>query len=302
MPTRRRRYSERTGLRSPVRLERQFRDLDQPSRTAVWNLLFVTFTEDLKQHSLAREVLRALYTSHYEGLLGTASSVDILNSTMTRVQVDMMSGEWPDIADVLEAVYDAIRAAPEPLSIDLMGLYPSPGSRAYRLVDTIVAKYEDGLNEVFEREHVDHRMRSGSILDIDGEAEAEVIELALAPGGPFTVAQKHLEAGLRALSDRDQPNTIEAIREAIHGVESAARTATGASTLGDALNELARRESLHPALVRGWRALYGWTSEAGGVRHGDSVMLDATPALARWMLVSAAAFVTYLQSEHEPVN
>ena len=57
------------------------------------------------------------------------------------------------------------------------------------------------------------------------------------------------------------------IRESIHAVESIARTMTGADTLAGALQKLEGRVSVHPALKRGFQALYGYTSDEDGIRH-----------------------------------
>lgn len=119
------------------------------------------------------------------------------------------------------------------------------------IVRNAARTYEDRLNEIFESEQVDHRMRNGSIIDVVGVTESDAINQALKPGGPFTSAQAHVTAGLRALSNRRSPNTLEAVREAIHAAESAARVVTGADTLADALKTLqsAERSILHSLAV-----------------------------------------------------
>lgn len=289
---RRRRYSERSGLRAPARLEPQFHALDADTRAAVWNLTYESLM-GLREHELAGQVIETLYTSHYRGLLGGSPSSTI-DRTATRLQADIVNGSWAETADALEGFYHSIAAAPE----------PSPFGHPYissgDIVRNAARAYEDGLNEIFESEQVDHRMRNGSIIDVVGVTESDAINQALKPGGPFTTAQEHVTAGLRALSNRKSPNTLEAGREAIHAAESAARVATGAQTLADALKELQSRGDVHPALARGWQALYGWTSDAGGLRHGDSHVAEVSPALARWMLVSSAAFVSYLAADYVP--
>lgn len=289
---RRRRYSERSGLRAPARLEPQFQALDADTRSAIWNLTYESLMK-LREHELATQVIETLYTSHYGGLLGVPPSSTI-DRTVSRLQADIVNGHWRDTADALEGFYQSIAAAPEPHP------FGHPYMSSANIVRTAVRAYEDGLNEIFESEHVDHRMREGSIIDLVGATESEAINQALKPGGPFTSAQAHITAGLRALSNRRSPNTLEAAREAIHAAESAARVATGAHTLADALKTLQKRGEVHPALARGWQALYGWTSDAGGLRHGDSNVAEVSPALARWMLVSSAAFVSYLAADHAP--
>ena len=68
---------------------------------------------------------------------------------------------------------------------------------------------------------------------------------------------------------------------------------TGA-TLADALAEVQRKNSttLHPALIEGWKRLYGVTSDSGGIRHA---LKDGTVApdqdLAQYFLITCSAFV-----------
>ena len=51
---------------------------------------------------------------------------------------------------------------------------------------------------------------------------------------------------------------------------------------------------LHPALEKGFGAIYGYTSDQGGIRHA---MIDESTCDfedAKYMLVSCSAFVNYL--------
>ncbi len=70
-------------------------------------------------------------------------------------------------------------------------------------------------------------------------------------------------------------------------------------TLGHALKELDRQNTvvMHPALRGAFGQLYGYTSNAEGIRHA---LLDE-PNLgfedAKFMLVSCSAFVNYLKSK-----
>jgi hypothetical protein len=290
----RRRYSERSGLRPVAHLEPQFRSLDGATRALVWNLIYRTLTQ-LQDSEVAISIMETIHASHYRGLLTSSPSAHA-DLALNRMQQEVLDGDWADVADVLEALHEAMISAPETQQHGRPFMSSGPGVRAR------AQAFEEGLNQVFEKEQVDHRMRNGSIIDISGALESKAIDDAMKDGGPFTTAQTHLEAGVRALSNRRSPNTMEAVREAINATESAARTVTSAQTLGEAMRELGSRGDLHPALIRGWQALYGWTSDAGGVRHGDRAVTEISPALARWMLVSAAAFISLLEAEHPPIK
>jgi len=85
------------------------------------------------------------------------------------------------------------------------------------------------------------------------------------------------------------------VKESISAVEAACEIASGQKgSLGDCLKGLGSNEALHPAFRDALAKLYGWTSDAQGIRHA---LMDApTLALsdARFMLVVCSAFVSYL--------
>ena len=66
----------------------------------------------------------------------------------------------------------------------------------------------------------------------------------------------------------------------------------------DALKEIEKRELLHPALKDGFIKLYGYTSDADGIRHA---MLDEpkklTAADACYFLLSCTSFTNYLKAK-----
>jgi len=60
------------------------------------------------------------------------------------------------------------------------------------------------------------------------------------------------------------------------------------------LKKIKDKIGLHPALEKGFGAIYGYTSDQGGIRHA---MIDESTCDfedAKYMLVSCSAFVNYL--------
>lgn len=55
--------------------------------------------------------------------------------------------------------------------------------------------------------------------------------------------------------------------------------------------------AIHPALKKGFSNIYGYTSDASGIRHAllDEPNLDFENA--KYMLVSCSAFINYLASK-----
>jgi len=68
------------------------------------------------------------------------------------------------------------------------------------------------------------------------------------------------------------------------------------ASLGDALNELEKQERIHRALKKGLSAIYGYTSDQGGIRHAMLEEPNITVSDAKFMLVSCCAFINYLKS------
>ena len=69
-------------------------------------------------------------------------------------------------------------------------------------------------------------------------------------------------------------------------------------TLGKALDQLEDKGVvLHKALKGAFDKLYGFTSDANGIRHASIAPSEIDVDLATFMLVSCSAFVNYLRSK-----
>ena len=88
------------------------------------------------------------------------------------------------------------------------------------------------------------------------------------------------------------------IKESISAVESACNITTGSkATLGQALKALDDKTKVHPALRNAFSSLYGYTSDADGIRHGLLEEANLDFADAKFMLVVCSAFTNYLRSK-----
>ncbi len=68
------------------------------------------------------------------------------------------------------------------------------------------------------------------------------------------------------------------------------------SNLGEALTKIETDYKLHAALKKAFSALYGYTSDSGGIRHSllkDDI--EVTMEDAKFMLVTCSAFINYLK-------
>ena len=136
-----------------------------------------------------------------------------------------------------------------------------------------------------------------------GEATRQAVETVeqsgVAPGAATHLrhAVDHLNAGRYA----------DSIRDSIHAVESVARVIDPEANkeLGPALDSLERVGLLkHPALKKGFKNLFGYTSDEEGVRHAllerDAADVDVHDAL--FMYGACASFAAYLVNKHQKAS
>lgn len=177
----------------------------------------------------------------------------------------------------------------------------------YDLLEFIVAHYGSDrerrhlpgfLNRVLERELSGYRFVSGSLTDIAGPEELNMLEQAL-QDNRFAGVAAHLQRAVELYANRENPDYRNSIKESISAVEAMARLVAEnpKATLADALKTIEKRGALHPALKDGFLKLYGYTSDEGGIRHAMLDEPNLTAADARYFLLSCTSFSNYLKSQ-----
>lgn len=154
---------------------------------------------------------------------------------------------------------------------------------------------ESVYNLVFEQEYVGYRLINCQAQTITDNNEIRSIQEAVQ--NKYAEVKQHIDKALGFLSDRQAPDYANSIKESISAVERMCSIILGkATTLGDALKHLEDSGvKIHPALKGAFGKLYGYTSDASGVRHaGELGGADSTFEEAKFMLVSCCAFVNYL--------
>ena len=100
------------------------------------------------------------------------------------------------------------------------------------------------------------------------------------------------------LSNRQSPDYANSIKESISAVEAMCQLIAGdkKATLGDALRQLDSKlgGTMHPALRAAFNSIYGFTSDAQGIRHALLGKSDLDVEDAMFMLVACSAFINYL--------
>jgi AbiJ N-terminal domain 4 len=157
----------------------------------------------------------------------------------------------------------------------------------------LTSEIREWINLSLEEHNSAYRFVGDDIVEITDENEIQAIEDALDhPDKPVRI---HLKTALEMLSDRQSPNYRNSIKESISAVEAACRLLAGrdSATLSDALKQI---KNIHPVLAKAFNQLYGYTSDASGVRHSLIDEESITYADAKFMLVACSAFVSYLKA------
>lgn len=152
------------------------------------------------------------------------------------------------------------------------------------------------LNHALERENSGYRFVGGRLAAITSPAELAAIEAATSGPEPMAVVRQQLASAVAKLTDRKAPDFRNSIKESISAVESVCALITGQekADLNAALRTLEKRVALHGALRSAFNSLYGYTSDAEGIRHALLDESNLTFDDAKFMLVVCSAFVNYV--------
>lgn len=154
------------------------------------------------------------------------------------------------------------------------------------------------VSTVLEEELAGFRLIGYQLVEITNETEIAAIEEALrtTSADKFAPVHQHLQTALSMLSDRREPDERNSIKESISAVEAVVQILTGdaKAELGAGLKKLRTNAPVHGALRSALMSLYGYTSDADGIRHALSDEPELDSADAKFMLVACSAFVLYL--------
>lgn len=162
-------------------------------------------------------------------------------------------------------------------------------------------KFRAFCNQLFEKEISGYRFINGVIAPITSKEEVNEIDTAILNSSHTNLigVKTHLESALKKISDKDSPDYRNSIKESISAVEAISKAISNNSkdSLGAALDKIKGKIKLHPSLERGFKQIYGYTSDADGIRHALTEQSNCDFEDAKYMLVASSAFVNYLISK-----
>lgn len=267
-------FSERHGFKS-VRYEVQIDDFDDETRVAIWNAYY--------------ESHYALLTSNQNDLHRTlTSAAKFYWAKFLKLDLDQFS----DYNVSLAYLKPVITEAQFWRSLDFIEMVVE-----HQLLSTMTPAFVRAINAVFEEHLVGYRLIGAQVTRLETPTEVGAVNEALeAVSGDELAGIRHsLENAIRLMSDRTSPDFANSVKESVSAVEGMVKRVTGDGVLSTGLKKLEKQGiEVHPALLAGWDKLYGWASSEDGVRHSATVPPRVDLATARFMLVTCAAFVTYL--------
>jgi hypothetical protein len=229
------------------------------------------------------------------GLYDINSSFGIL---FFRIWADYLrrpiDGLPPYISDAIGAVKDYFFKCPWNECYDFIEYV----STVYTDQDTN-GKFQRYCNWTLEREVSAYRFVGSRIVEMTSLDEIQEVQATLALSDPFAPVSIHLRRALDLLADRKSPDYRNSIKESISAVEAVSKILAEdpRADLTQALRHVKAKAGLHPALEKAFIRMYGYTSDADGIRHALMDEPTVRFADAKFMLVACAAFVNYLRAK-----
>jgi hypothetical protein len=274
------RFSQKLGL-SPTSKQIQKDSVDEDLRNSLWNVLEIILDE-MPEYS--NSFSSNPFESFRVGLFH-----DFLKKPLDSAPVDkarvisyirnlFFNTNWYTLYDLIEFVILEV-------------------SKPYSQID-----FKDRIiviNQILEREFSAYRFIELNLVPITNESEQIAVTESLELVKQFTALKGcniHLSSALSLLSDRKNPDYRNSIKESILSIEAIVKVIsdTPKHTLGQALDKINLKIPVHAALQKGFKQLYGYTSDSDGIRHSMMEESKCDFEDAKYMLVTCSAFINYL--------
>lgn len=280
-------FSEELGF-APAK-EIQVTDLDAKTRNRLFNIF----------HSSVEMTGQSGYIYEYlSDKLGYVIGFGDSDKVKKRFLNQTDDSNWYDAYDIITYFFELIIHMNEYQFLEYYGRAP------FNTKNSFLENVEKQINQVLEGEKSGYRMVKYRLVAITGEEEIQSIKDSLS--NPFGAVSTHMQKALELYSDRDNPDYVNSIKESISAVESMCCVITGAkgkqATLGQTIKKLEENGvTIHPSQQKAFSELYGFTNDAGGIRHGKKEYTNILSEDALYMLVTCSAFINYLKVKYEPL-
>jgi hypothetical protein len=273
------RFSQRIGKKE-IKNIIQKDSIDEDLKNSLWNLITVCYWDNVVEKDFinnnnndCKNLLKRIWSGFFKKRLDEMP--EFFHLLKNKIKLYFFDAEWYE-------VYDFIEFLPNNYSIEF-------GSE-------INEYFIEACNKVLSKELSAYRFVGNVLAEISSEVEINSIKDALINTDKYRFVKLHLNRSLELLSDRKNPDYRNSIKESISAVESYCALITNdkKATLGQALKQIEQKTNIHPALKKSFSNLYGYTSEADGIRHALLEEHSLSQEDAKFMLVSCSAFINYL--------
>lgn len=271
-------FSDRMGYTKPKSVL-QIKSIDEDLRNGIWNCLTINIFNKLAERGENYEAFR------------------VMEYLIEKLWIDFFIFPLDQSPSTKYAFIESIRA----------WFFKCEWYKVYNFIEFVIQnhlneidskKLARSLDEILKREFAGYRVAYPLIIPITSDIELN--EITRAVNSPVDEVNAHINQSLKLLSDKQNPDYRNSIKESISSVEALCRKICKSKklTLGDALSELEKhRIKLHGAIRAAFEKMYGWTSDSAGIRHSltEEENLDLEDAL--FMIVSCSAFINFLISK-----
>ena len=288
-------FSDRHAIK-PENVEIQLMDFDRRTRIQLQNMIAELYSEvyrgvlHYRQPHIQDFIKYVLGTVYSEPIDSRKTYED--DPIIAMINETILNDDYDDVLTLIEAL------------VQYWDSYLKE-SRGYDYYADYSHKYTSHsifeiTNAYFKREYIGYRFVDGIIVPISDSYELKAVQEALST--KYDSVYEHISKANKHLSNRDNPDYENSVKESISAVEALCEILTGVkgkeATLGKMLKKM--EESgivIHNGLRAAFNILYGYTSDANGIRHaGDIGGPSTTFEEAKFMLVACCAFINYLIS------
>ena len=286
-------FSDRNNIKSE-NTTIQLKEFDKRTRIQIQNMLSELYQEVYNHNTYwgngeIQDFFRYIMGTVYAEPVDSRNKLDE-DRIWTMINNTIQYDEYDDVLTVVEAI------------VQHWDLYMRD-DQGYQYYDSYAKCYRgisifQVVNEYLKREYVGYRFVDELLTPISDDFEIETIDQALKT--KYQPVYVHLSKANRLIADRAMPDYENSIKESISAVEALCEILTGITgkeaTLGKMLKKLEDSGVvIHSGLKAAFNTLYGYTSDANGIRHaGDIGGPSSSFEEAKYMLVSCSAFINYL--------
>jgi hypothetical protein len=251
-------------------------------------------TSVIQYESITQRLKNRLWNVPYRLYwMNTATNQWVLpDNLVIRLWADFLGYPQDELLPYGEGAYKQVKLAA--LELDWARFYDLVEFIANQDVGSHSSQFIPACNKVLFEERAGYRFIDSKLVPITSEVELAAVQLVLASPSPFATVSDHIRTALSRLADRPEPDCRNSIKESVSAVEATCHILYGESaTLGQTLKKL----GIHPALEKGFDSIYGYTSDADGIRHAMIEESQVDIDDAKFFVVSCSAFIGYLISK-----